>query len=136
MVVSSRASTRVSLLLLLSFVLGAWGTVACSGQETAPPPVYNRPKGDGGGGGEGGDSGAGGSAGSGNGNCTAERTGCDCEKVGITTPCRVYETFDDYTTCTVGVYTCQDDLTWGECIGERTTVPAAAKAGGKLTRAN
>jgi hypothetical protein len=77
-----------------------------------------------------------GQGGEGPNNCTAKREGCSCDASGSTTPCKVYQTFDDYTTCTTGVLTCADDLTWGTCIGERTTQAASVVPGGTGKREN
>lgn len=101
----------LALVVLGSGVLGS--VVACGGSERASRPGLV-------GSGAGGEGGA---PGPGPSECTAEREGCLCEAPGDEVDCKVIETFGDYTTCTIGVYTCGDDGRWGPCIGERTTTP-------------
>jgi hypothetical protein len=102
--------------------------IACAAEQKAPPPVFERPDGSGGGAGapsEGGSAGE--SSGGTSGRCSKEEEGCTCDEIGKTVDCKVYEQFDDYVTCTIGVYTCGDDLIWGPCIGERTTQTASSQ---------
>lgn len=70
----------------------------------------------------------------GGGTCRAERTGCLCDEPDKTVDCKVIETFGNYVTCTIGVYTCQEDGKWGPCIGERITTPASVSPEQKVTR--
>lgn len=118
--------------LVLLFAFG------CAVEQKSPPPIFNPPKGDSGGAGEGNEGGAPGSDASGGRSsvCTAEKTGCTCDEVGKTFDCKEYQEFGDYVTCTIGVVTCQEDLTWGPCIGERTTQPASTTAPEDGTREN
>lgn len=120
----------------LGLVVSLGGATGCQDQETAPPPVFQRPSG--GSGGEVGEGGAAGDTGSGGraSVCTSKKRGCACEEVGSTTPCTETEVFGDYVTCTTGVLTCGDDLIWGPCIGERTTQPASLQSEETGKRAN
>jgi|GEM_PF-5213933 len=123
----------VSLALLVAF--------GCAGEKKSPPPIFNTPTGgssNAGDANDGNDGGADGSDASGgkSGVCKTEKTGCSCDEPGSTFDCKEYENFEDYVTCTIGVVTCQEDLRWGPCIGERTTQPAATTGPKDGTREN
>lgn len=103
------------------------GTIyGCGSERPGPPPIFT-PKPTGGAGGErgaeGGESNLGGQGPTG---CRSLVEGCVCTEPGETTPCKVYETFGNYVTCTEGFLTCGENEKWGPCIGERTTTPLSS----------
>jgi hypothetical protein len=68
-------------------------------------------------------------AGSGGGATTAcasgsTAVGCPCTTVGQTVACgQVHRVSGDYVSCSPGTQTCDVDLTWGACLGDRVGAP-------------
>jgi hypothetical protein len=59
--------------------------------------------------------------------CANHEAGCPCDKPGDSIDCgRVKRYAGDYVWCSTGMQTCEDDGTWGKCIGDETADTAAA----------
>ena len=72
---------------------------------------------------DGGEAGTGGSV---TGSCASGSTavGCPCTTPGQTVACgQVHRVSGDYVSCSPGTQTCDTDLTWGACLGDRVGAP-------------
>jgi|GEM_PF-1076900 len=86
-------------------VLGLWALSGCSDDSRAPFIT------------SGGDT----PAPVGTGKPSGPRVGASCERPGESIACgEVVSRSDESVTCSLGSRLCEDDKTWGECVGERT----------------
>jgi hypothetical protein len=62
--------------------------------------------------------------------CADGREGCPCDKRGDTTFCGwIKRTSGTYVACSPGEATCEKDLTWGPCVGDRVASSTTTKHG-------
>ncbi len=95
--------------------------------DTAPVATGSSNNGNSGSSGEASSDSDGGEAGtSATGACASGSTaqGCPCTTSGQTVACgQVHRVSGDYVSCSPGTQTCDTDLTWGACLGDRVGAP-------------